>query len=116
LAAKILGPRPQPVPRTGAPQPQTYASLRADLDAFSNAMREIEGDIAFDSAPFPTEAGDDERLAALTSLGNALYFCVPRNDKLLGYWDTIADRLFKIRNSLNIQGTFRQLALCEPPI
>ena len=22
-----------------------------------------------------------------------LYFCIPRNDKLLGYWDTVADRL-----------------------
>ena len=55
-------------------------------------------------------------LATLRSLGKALYFCVPRNDKLLGYWDTVADRLFKIRNSLNIQGIFRQLALFEPPI
>src|SRR4030095_7407066 len=44
------------------------------------------------------------------------YFCVPRNDKLLSYWDTIADRLFKIRNSLNIQGIFRQLPLFAPPI
>ena len=52
----------------------------------------------------------------MRSLGQALYFCVPRNDKLLGYWDTVADRLFKIRNSLNIQGIFRQLALFEPPI
>lgn len=41
---------------------------------------------------------------------------MPRNDKLLSYWDTVADRLFKIRNSLNIQGIFRQLALFEPPI
>ena len=41
---------------------------------------------------------------------------MPRNDKLLGYWDTVADRLFKIRNSLNIQGIFRQLPLFEPPI
>src|SRR6185437_11756711 len=41
---------------------------------------------------------------------------VPRNDNLLRYWDTVADRLFKIRNSLNIQGVFRQLALFEPPI
>ena len=32
------------------------------------------------------------------------------------YWDTVADRLFKIRNSLNIQGVFRQLPLFEPPI
>jgi hypothetical protein len=35
---------------------------------------------------------------------------------LLGYWDSVSDRLFKIRNSLNIQGMFRQLALFEPPI
>ena len=55
-------------------------------------------------------------MATLRSLGKALYFCVPRNDKLLSYWDTVADRLFKIRNSLNIQGIFRQLPLFEPPI
>src|SRR5262249_12997836 len=57
-----------------------------------------------------------DRLTTLRSLGKALYFCVPRNDTLLEYWDTVADRLFKIRNSLNIQGVFRQLALFEPPI
>lgn len=67
--------------------------------------------------PFPTnDTGDNDRLATLRSLGKALYFCVPRNDKLLSYWDTVADRLFKIRNSLNFQGSFRQLALFEPPI
>jgi len=32
------------------------------------------------------------------------------------YWDTIADRLFKIRNCMNIKGVVRQLALFEPPI
>ena len=41
---------------------------------------------------------------------------MPRNDKLIGYWDTVADRLFKIRNSLNILGIFRQLPLFDPPI
>jgi hypothetical protein len=41
---------------------------------------------------------------------------LPRNDKLLSYWDTVADRLFKIRNSLNISGVFRQVPLFEPPI
>jgi hypothetical protein len=45
-----------------------------------------------------------------------LYFCVPRNDKLLEYWDTVADRLFKIRHCLNIEGVRRQLPLFEPPI
>jgi hypothetical protein len=34
----------------------------------------------------------------------------------MSYWETVADRLFKIRNSLNLQGIFRQLPLFEPPI
>ena len=45
-----------------------------------------------------------------------LYFCIPQNDKLLGYWDTVADRLYKIRHCMNIEGVVRQLALFEPPI
>src|SRR5262249_52802980 len=35
---------------------------------------------------------------------------------LLTYWDTVADRLFKIRHCMNIEGVVRQLALFEPPI
>ncbi|MEZ4429002.1 MAG: neuraminidase-like domain-containing protein [Nannocystaceae bacterium] len=45
-----------------------------------------------------------------------LYFCIPHNKQLLGYWDTVADRLFKLRNCLNIEGVFRQLPLFQPPI
>lgn len=117
LAANILGPRPQPVPKKGAVRQQTYANLRKDLSQFGTVMRDIEADVPFDLAPFPNDSeGDNDRLATLRSLGKALYFCVPRNDKLLSYWDTVADRLFKIRNSLNFQGAFRQLALFEPPI
>lgn len=116
MCANILGPRPQEVPRKGWQRPQSYEDLRGDLDAFGNALREVEADIPFDLAPHPTGPTDEAKLATLKSLGAALYFCVPRNDKLLGYWDTVADRLFKIRNSLNIQGVFRQLPLFEPPI
>jgi hypothetical protein len=117
LAANILGPRPQPVPKKGSVRPQTYNNLRKDLQQFGTVMREVEADAPYDLMPFPAEgSGDNERLATVRSLGKALYFCVPRNDKLLSYWDTVADRLFKIRNSLNLQGIFRQLALFEPPI
>ncbi len=117
LAANILGPRPQPVPKKGTVRPQTYANLRHDLSQFGTVMRDVEADLPFDLMPFPTdESGDNNQLATVRSLGKALYFCVPRNDKLLSYWDTVADRLFKIRNSLNFQGIFRQLALFEPPI
>ena len=117
LAANILGPSPLPVPKKGSVRTQTYANLRADLRQFGIVMRDLEPEIPFDHMPFPTDGeGNDDRLATLRSLGKAPYFCVPRNDKLLSYWDTVADRLFKIRNSLNMKGIFRQLALFEPPI
>jgi hypothetical protein len=116
LAANILGLRPQAVPKKGSIRPQTYNSLRKDLDALGNALREVETDIPFDLTPHPTEVADLDQAVTLKSLGNALYFGIPRNEKLLSYWDTVADRLFKIRNSLNIQGIFRQLPLFEPPI
>ena len=32
------------------------------------------------------------------------------------YWDTVADRLFKIRNCMNIQGEPQQLPLFQPPV
>jgi hypothetical protein len=117
LAANILGPRPLPIPKKGSVRPQTYANLRSDLNKFGTVMRDMEPEIPFDLTPFPTgETADHDRLATINSLGKALYFCVPPNDKLLSYWDTVADRLFKIRNSLNIKGIFRQLALYAPPI
>src|SRR5207237_3029093 len=48
LAANVLGPRPQAVPKKGSVRVQTYAELRKDLDAFGNALRDIETDIPFD--------------------------------------------------------------------
>lgn len=117
LAANILGPRPLPVPSKGRLRPQNYANLRQDLQEFGTVQRELEAAMDFDLMPFPADASAGApQMASLRSLGKALYFCVPRNDKLLGYWDTVADRLFKIRNSLNFRGVFRQLALFEPPI
>jgi len=117
LAANILGAKPQAVPAKGSIRPQTYHNLRQDLKRFGVVARELETAAPFVVAPLPARGtGDTSSLATLRGLGRALYFCVPRNDKLLSYWDTVADRLFKIRNSLNIQGAFRQLALFEPPI
>lgn len=116
LAANILGPRPQVVPQKGSVPAQTYASLRSSLDPFSNALRDMEVDIPFDIAPHPAPVQNGSGANTVTSIGQSLYFCVPRNDKLLAYWDTVADRLFKIHNSLNLQGVFQRLPLFDPPI
>lgn len=60
LAANILGPRPQAVPKKGSVRPQTYANLKKDLDAFGNAQVEFEVDIPFDLMPHPDEAVEND--------------------------------------------------------
>ncbi|MEQ4720638.1 hypothetical protein [Nonomuraea sp. B19D2] len=115
LAANILGPRPQEVPPRGTVRPKTYAQLKkSGIDPFGNALVELEGRFPFNLALPNTRRNTDPQ--PLLGLARTLYFCVPRNDKLLGYWDLVADRLFKIRHCMTIEGVVRQLPLFEPPL
>jgi len=121
LAANLLGPKPQPVPPRGRSPRKSYAQLKAaGIDAFGNALVEMEN--AFPFNDFSTAAGgnggggDGMGSASAFGIGRSLYFCIPQNDMLLEYWDKVADRLFKIRHCMNIEGVVRQLALFDPPI
>jgi hypothetical protein len=116
LASNLLGEKPVQVPGTGTVRPRTFAQLRAQgLDAMGNALVDLEGAFPFNlSQPGGAPGGGSD--APLFGIGRTLYFCVPKNEKLLGYWDTVADRLFKIRNCMNIEGMVRPLALIDPPI
>lgn len=116
LAADLLGPRPQVVPPSGKVGPKSYRDLRAQgMDAMGNALVEMEAQFPFNFIvpPPPTPNG---HAAPLLGIGRSLYFAIPPNPKLLAYWDTVADRLYKIHNSLNLAGVFRSLALFAPPI
>lgn len=116
LAANILGPRPERIPPRGKPRPMTFAQLRSRLDELGNALVELEGRFPFNLS-FPTTDGvDTDQENALFGIGRTLYFCLPGNEKLLGYWDIVADRLFKIRHCMNIKGVVRELPLFQPPI
>lgn len=121
LAANLLGPKPQPVPETARRTPKSYAQLRAaGVDAFGNAMVEMENLFPYASTGTGGSAGSagdgDSGTSALFGIGRRLYFCIPANPRLLGYWDTVGDRLFKIRHCMNIEGVVRSLALFDPPI
>jgi hypothetical protein len=116
LAANILGPRPQVVPNKSKTAPQTYASLRAHMDAFGNAMVDLETEIPFHNSPHPRKAAKTTKMNSVSSVGHALFFCTPQNEQMLQYWDTVGDRLFKIHNSLNIEGVFQRVPLFDPPI
>lgn len=43
-------------------------------------------------------------------------FCIPPNKELLGYWDRVEDRLFKIRNCRDISGARRRSELFAPEL
>ena len=115
LAANLLGPRPQRIPPRGTVKPKTFAQLKKNgLDPMGNTLVELEGQFPLNLASSASGSGDG--VSPLFGIGRTLYFCIPRNEKMLGYWDTVADRLFKIRHCMNIEGIVRPLALFDPPI
>ncbi|MFZ2898277.1 MAG: hypothetical protein WA004_06645 [Saprospiraceae bacterium] len=117
MAANILGPRPQKYPPAGKRKPLRYLDLKENPgEGLSNTLVNMENQfpfLAFEGAEESSTAGEGE---ALLGISRVPYFCLPRNDKLLSYWDNVADRLFKIRHCMNIEGVVRQLPLFEPPI
>jgi len=119
LAGHILGPRPEIIPKRGKIHPQSYRSLLNKWDAFSNAMVDMELIFPFSNqitTPQPAIEGNETHFVNIYGFATTMYFCIPNNPKLMAYWDTVADRLFKIRHCLNIEGVFRKLNLFEPPI
>ena len=113
MASNILGPKPiqSPGPATNNVY-KTYNEIESSLDNFSNALEDYEN-----SVPLPHhivfDSGFRKKFPTILQM---FYFCIPANDKLLGYWDLVADRLFKIRHCMNIEGIVQQLPLFSPPI
>lgn len=115
MAAELLGPLPQRLPQRGRKLARTYDQLRiAGLDKFNQSMVSFENDLPFSSHATTNDVPSET--AGLLGVGRTFYFGIPKNDKLLGYWDVISDRLFKIRHCMNIEGVVRELPLFEPPI
>ncbi|SLM48754.1 protein of unknown function [Nitrospira japonica] len=118
LAAKLLGPRPQSIPRARQPQPLTYRRANDRWDEFSNAWLELESNLPTGgriAGSWGMSMHGDKGLSTISSVG-LLYFCVPRNEKLAVYWDKVDERLFNIRHCRNIDGAEQPLPLFQPPI
>lgn len=117
LAQNLLGRRPITVQDPHPTAVRSYAELTDPpnvLDAFSNAVVDTEVLVpkALPGVTLRCPPGPPPPTIAWGSL----YFCVPQNEKLVGYWDLVADRLFKIRHCQNIEGVTRTIPLFEPPI
>jgi hypothetical protein len=106
IAAEVLGPQPSAI----APPEHAddaYVDLAPKLDAFANALVDIENTLGGGGGG----GGQGPPMPPQT-----FYFKIPPNDMLLGYWSTVADRLFKLRHCQNIEGVTRELALFDAPI
>ncbi len=113
LAAEILGRRPEVIERNPTPAVRTFNTLDLRPGGLSNALEQLE--LLVPDAGSPGANGDASQAPDPPS-DTVLYFCTPENDRLLGYWNAVADRLFKIRHCMNIEGQVRQLPLFEPPL
>ncbi len=116
LAQELLGPQPVVIADRGASQDYTYNDLVTlyGVDDFSNALVSLENDFPYLST---SGASGGSGLGAALSMSSTIpYFCFPPNTTLTGLWSTVEDRLYKIRNCMNIQGVVEQLPLFSPPI
>ncbi len=110
IASEVLGPKPSAVtPPKHADD--SYNDLAPKLDSFANAMVDIENTMGATEGDVPGN-GNENGIPPLQTF----YFKIPSNDILLGYWDTVSDRLFKLRHCQDIQGSLRELALFDAPI
>jgi len=121
LADLILGPQPQVVRppnanQSGAALP-TYASLK-NIDLFSNALVSVENLVVAPEPPQSIVQGTNgtSQLPQFPGVANTLLFCIPPNDQLLEYWQTVSQRLYNIRHCLNLQGIAQPLPLYGPPL
>lgn len=113
LAAEILGPKPKVIPNRNGKTPKSYNQVKPGLDGFSNAVIQLENVIP--SVPETAPGSPAPPPPPLPAI-ETFYFCLPINEKLLGYWDKISLRLFNLRNCLTIDGDPRSNALFDPPI
>ncbi|MDH4096671.1 MAG: neuraminidase-like domain-containing protein [Nitrospira sp.] len=112
LAERILGRRPQ-VHQDQSNRPAlTYDENITTWDEFANFWIDV-------GAQGASNLKTAWRLKDTINQPNPdgmLYFCMPFNDKILSYWNTVDARLSNIRTCRNIEGIQRNLPLMDAPI
>lgn len=115
IAYAVMGRRPEVVPQRVTMPARSYAELRPHLDDLGNVFFEAETKLASAALGMST-ATSDTTAAGMLQRGAIGYFGIPKNEKLLALWDEVEDRLFKVRNGMNIDGIQIQLPLFPPAI
>jgi hypothetical protein len=119
LASEILGPKPALI-ETTLPDDKSFEQIYP-LNSLSNSLFTITNSlIGTGGLDFITNFRyvykDIKVETPVMTIFKSLYFGIPYNEKLIEYWDKVADRLFKLRNCMNLKGIVRDIPLFSPPI
>ena len=106
FALDLLGPRPQRLPGLERPEP-TWSELVSG--SVSSGWLGARAVAVSAGQPVSVPVGGSTPLPMFDPI-----FCLPSNPELLAYWDTVDDRLTKLRNCLSIEGEERDLSLLAP--
>jgi hypothetical protein len=102
LAWDLLGKRPAGIGRRALPATRTFQQLEDQPDELDPLPELTAGGALLEGSG-----------AVYAGLANG-YFHVPDNSAFREYWARVEDRLYKIRQSLNIMGISQPLPLFEP--
>jgi hypothetical protein len=109
VSKNLLGAQPEAMELAQVPTLKTFDNILEDaslnIPDYQLAL-EVEVDISTDSF----------NMQNLPYNAFEPYFCIPENGDFIDYWDRVDDRLYKIRNCMNIDGVVRSLALFQPAI
>jgi len=116
MASDLLGQRPESVGPCTDQLPVTFNQILErygdNPDAIPQFLLDMENLLAVRSVA----------AANATSMAGGAFneidalFCVPQNEMLMARWDTVEDRLYKIRNNLDLDGNTLLLPLFAAPI
>jgi|GEM_PF-6593695 len=123
-ASDILGPRPKQIAKLLSNPSCSNPSFSNNNGTGSGASGAVAMPRATETArlcrvkleQYIQPGADSYRLSAQSCQPSNDGFFVPENEELVNYWNLIDDRLYKLRNCMNIEGVERQLAQFQPPI
>lgn len=109
LASQMLGKRPEMI---GTAREKEILDFQAIADAHP-----VIPQFLIEAACMCNSDNDDVILGGQAYyVEDSTYFNVPENDELTKYWDIVEDRLYKLRNSLDINGNPRTVPLYGTPV
>jgi hypothetical protein len=117
-ASHCFGPTPVALPSGTKPVIKTYHDLESDINSFGTAKVDLELSFPFlvnigTAKVDPNSKGVYNGVLGMVRSG---YFSIPPNPQFVALRQLIDDRLYKLRNSLDMNGNPRRLALFDPPI